>query len=127
VEYSLAVAAVDGDAGPMQYTDERVQDAVVQDLAARVQVLVDDSLPTGYALFPAVVELETVDGRSRRRRADLAHGDPSDPLTPSEIRDKFHGCAALALGEYQADAALAAVEGLPAATEVRSLVAALAC
>jgi 2-methylcitrate dehydratase PrpD len=125
VEYSLAVAAVDGDAGPAQYTYDRVADAAVQDLARRVEVVVDETLPTGYALFPAVVEIETTDGRTFRRRADLAHGDPSDPLTPKEIGHKFRSCAALVLGEAGADGALVAVEALPGAPDVTGLMAAL--
>jgi 2-methylcitrate dehydratase PrpD len=124
VEYTLAVAAVDGDAGPAQYTTDRVADEVVQELAARVEVREDESLPTGYALFPAVVTVESTDGVVRRRRADVARGDPSDPLTGDEIRQKFASCAVLALGNEQVARALAAVDALPTATDVRSLVSA---
>jgi 2-methylcitrate dehydratase PrpD len=126
VEYTLAVAAVDGDAGPAQYTPDRVADREVQDLAERVEVSVDDSLPTGYALFPAIVTVETLGGVIFSRRADHAHGEPSDPLTAAEVRRKFASCAAVVLEPTAVTAALAAVEALPSAGDVRELVPAWA-
>src|SRR4051812_43605003 len=42
VEYSVAVALVEGDAGVVQYGDDRLADAEVQDLSSRVAVVVDE-------------------------------------------------------------------------------------
>jgi 2-methylcitrate dehydratase PrpD len=97
VEYSLAVAAIDSDAGPAQYTTERVADPEVQRLSRSVTVVVDDDLPTGYALFPAEVTIETAHGGGHTQRHDIARGDPKQPFGPDEIIEKFRRCAAFVL------------------------------
>jgi 2-methylcitrate dehydratase PrpD len=125
VEYSLAVAAIDHAAGPAQYTPERVANETVQALARRVQVFVDDDLPTGYALFPAVVSLETSSGATVSMRVDLARGVPEKPFTANEIRAKFAACASFVLDEAAVTKALNAVEGLRDARDVGPLVRAL--
>lgn len=118
VEYTLAVAAIDRDAGPTQYTTERVADEAVQRLSRAVTVVVDDELPTGYALFPAIVTVNTVDGRSFTLRRDLAQGDPSLPFGADDIVRKFRGCAAFVLDDAGAARAEAAVLALRDADDV---------
>jgi 2-methylcitrate dehydratase PrpD len=125
VEYSLAVAALDGRGGPAQYTVERVADPAVQDLSRRVDVRVDPDLPVGYALFPAVVEIRTRTGRTLTRRVDYARGTPEAPLTDADIRGKFADCAAFVLDPPAARQAAIAVDGLlesrDVSVELRSL------
>jgi 2-methylcitrate dehydratase PrpD len=126
VEYSLAVAAIDRQGGPAQYTRERVADATVQDLAARVEVRVDDELPCGYALFPAIVEVRTTAGATFRSRVDHARGSPEAPLTDADMRAKLAQCAAIALAPDAAQRAIEATDGLLGASDVSAHVRLLA-
>jgi 2-methylcitrate dehydratase PrpD len=112
MEYSLAVALVDGDAGVLQYTDERLTDEEVQSLSARVTVSVDEELPVGYATFPAIVTLETTAGAEHTLRCDLARGNMSTAFSTDELDKKFVACASLQLDAAQAADALAAARGI---------------
>ena len=126
VEYSLAVSAIDRKGGPAQYTADRVADPAVQELSRRVAVRVDDELPSGYALFPAVVDVRTVGGAVVRRRVDHARGTPEHPMTTDDIRAKFRDCASFALDADAAERAAAAVEHLLRSPDVRTELRALA-
>jgi 2-methylcitrate dehydratase PrpD len=125
VEYSLAVAAIDQDAGLGQYTVERVMDPVVQRLSRSVVVHVDDELPTGYTLFPSIVTIEMRDGSSHTLRHDTARGDPQQPLDRQQILDKFRRCAAFVLDEQQVQRTHDAVLSLRHSPDVREAVAPL--
>ena len=112
VEYSLAVALTDGAAGPRQYTDERIADAGVQELAGRVAVLIDDDLTVGRTSFPAELTIETTDGRTLTAHVEEARGTPSLPLGTDEIVAKFRTCAEMALPAECAEQVLGRLLGL---------------
>jgi 2-methylcitrate dehydratase PrpD len=97
VEYSLAVALADGEAGIAQYTDERVADPALRKLAARVDVVVDAALAVDRTAFPATVTIETTDGRRLSATVDQARGTPELPLGTDELVAKFRSSAAGAL------------------------------
>jgi 2-methylcitrate dehydratase PrpD len=118
VEYSLAVALIDGDAGATQYTPERTADPVVQDLAARIVVETDDELPVGTATFPAVVTIETRSGESFTERRDTARGRAGDPLTWDDLEEKFRGNAACELTASAAEELLGQIRALPELDDV---------
>jgi 2-methylcitrate dehydratase PrpD len=121
VEYTLAVAALDGAAGPAQYSPGRVASAGVQELAGRVTVVVDPQLPTGYASFPSIVTVQTRDGASLEQRVDVARGEPGRPFTAAEIADKFRACAAAVLSPSETEQAISAVLSLGELSNAREL------
>jgi 2-methylcitrate dehydratase PrpD len=126
VEYSLAVALADGDAGVLQYGDDRIADPQVQDLSSRVEVVVDDGLAVGYSTFPAAVTIETTSGDRHSLQVDVARGNRSTPFTAEELDRKFLGCASLRLEPGQAEQALALARGIRELDDVGALVAAMA-
>jgi 2-methylcitrate dehydratase PrpD len=126
IEYSLAVAAIDRQGGPAQYTSARVSDPAVQDLAERVDVRVDDELPCGYALFPAIVEVRTTDGETVRLRVDHARGSPEAPLSDADMSAKLAQCATFALAPMAVERALGAIDGMLRADDLGARVRALA-
>jgi 2-methylcitrate dehydratase PrpD len=126
VEYSLAVAALDRAAGPAQYSEDRVGSDQVQELARRVEVVVDPALPTGYATFPSIVTVETRDGDRLERRVDVARGEPGRPFTCAEIAGKFRTCAETVLPAGQAEqvaSTVLALGELRSVTELGKLIA----
>jgi 2-methylcitrate dehydratase PrpD len=126
VQYSLAVAGLDGAAGPEQYADGRVQSHDVQELSARVQVAVDEALPTGYATFPSIVAVETRDGRRAERRVDVAIGEPGRPFSRAEMTAKFRTCAGSVLLAAPIDRITETVLALGDVGNVRDVAALLA-
>jgi 2-methylcitrate dehydratase PrpD len=103
VEYSLAVALADGEAGIAQYTDERIGDPALRELAGRVEVVVDETLAVGRTEFPATVAVETLDGRRLSATVDQARGTPELPLGTDELVTKFRSCATEALPAERLD------------------------
>jgi 2-methylcitrate dehydratase PrpD len=125
VEYSLAVAIADGDAGVPQYEDARLADPVVQDLSRRVDVFVDESLATSEgaatALSNSVVTVETVDGRVLEHRVP-----PHRPMSWAEIERKFRSNASVVLDREAAERALELARSLPALSNGSEIAAAFA-
>jgi 2-methylcitrate dehydratase PrpD len=125
VEYSLAVALVDGDAGVAQYTEERIADARVQDVSRRVEVTVDESLSAGEGaateLSNSIVTLETRAGQAFTRRVK-----PHRPMSWAESERKFRSCAATVMDERAAGSAFALARRLPELDDVAALARAFA-
>jgi 2-methylcitrate dehydratase PrpD len=125
VEYSLAVALTDGDAGVAQYTEERLADPTVQELSRRVEVYVDEALgadePAESAISNTVVAVETTGGATFERRVK-----PHRPLTWDELERKFRSCASVALDAGAAEQAFSLAAGLAELDDVGALARAFA-
>jgi 2-methylcitrate dehydratase PrpD len=95
VQHCLAVALVDGFAGLSQFTDERVQDPIVKDLARRVIHVTDPTVGlAGHMSWGAVVTVRLKDGRELANSVEVARGKwIGQPLTSEEIEAKFIDCA----------------------------------
>lgn len=120
LEYGLAAIALDGRAGIHQYSDEAVRRPEARALMARVRVV-----PVDGPLESRVV-LTLRDGARREGRANRAHGHPSDPLTQTEIVEKFHECAAAAASAAQRDLVVGLCARLETLADVRVLAGAVA-
>jgi kynurenine formamidase len=120
LQYSLAVALLDGDAGLAQYTDERVNEPRVQELSRRVEVVVNPDFPHEPA-FPSTVILETVDGRRFSETVDIPVGRPEHPMSWDDLSRKFRSCAAGVLPAAAAEHALSLARGLSSLANVAEL------
>ena len=93
--YSVAVALATGKAGIEEFSIEGINDSEISSLAKKVVVCSDDELT---ALFPnkcaAVVEVTTNDGICRTERIDVPKGEPENPLSDDELKEKFMSLAA---------------------------------
>lgn len=102
--FALAVAAVRGQVGVDEFTDETVADPVVQAMIPRTVVHQDEDL---YAKvtnsMPGRVTVRTKDGRSFVAEVLYPKGNPANPLTEDEFKDKFMDMAVRVLGHDQAD------------------------
>jgi 2-methylcitrate dehydratase len=102
--FALAVAAVRGKVGVDEFTDETVADPVIQALIPRTVVHQDSDL---YAKvtnsMPGRVTVRTKDGRELTDEVLYPKGNPSNPLTEDEFKEKFMDMAVRVLGDAQAD------------------------
>ena len=88
--YSVAIALVDGMAGIQQFSEPRIGDPRVLELAAKVEVRLDgelDALVPGKR--PAEVEIELADGRTCSARVDLPKGEPETAVDDAGLTAKF--------------------------------------
>jgi 2-methylcitrate dehydratase PrpD len=88
--YSLAVGLLNGKAGLYEFVPELINNAEVIELANKVSVHSDDEL-TG--LFPhkrgAAIVVTMNDGRVINNRVEIPKGEPENPVTDTELKDKF--------------------------------------
>jgi 2-methylcitrate dehydratase PrpD len=123
IPYCLAVAIIDRAVGFPQFTPERMADQAVRQLMARISVVADPELEPLYPeKFPAVLTIETTDGRVLRDEQYYPKGFPQDRLSDAELEEKFRTLAGQVLPPRQVDALAAAIWRLDALPDVRPLV-----
>ncbi len=99
--HSMAVAMIDGQALPAQFTDARALDAAVEALRNRIDFNEDPSL----SRRAAAVTLELIDGTIYTETIQHPTGTPGNPMSDAMVREKFHGLATAALGAEKAEKA----------------------
>jgi len=111
--WPIAAALVDGCVGPEQVSEARLGDPRIRDLAQRVDATVSPELERR---FPAetlcAIEIQMQDGTVFRSGVCGARGDPADPLSPGELRDKFRRLAEPVIGAERTARVEAALETL---------------
>jgi 2-methylcitrate dehydratase len=120
--YLVAVALLDGELTPRQFSDGRWLAADVVDLMNRIVIRSDPSwkakAPNG---FPCTVRLKTSDGRESRSEIAYANGHARNKMSKEQVIAKFRSCVDGRLSARQADAIIAAVYDLDALPSARDL------
>jgi 2-methylcitrate dehydratase PrpD len=98
IYHAAAVAALDGAAGPKQFTDERARADDVVALRDRIGVAVDETLPK----VAARVTIELVDGTMLEKTVPANKGTPQRPMSDSDIEAKFVALAEDVIGGSRA-------------------------
>ncbi len=101
------------------FTDEKVNQPKVQEALSKVQVICDDKIPEPGPYCPVSVDLK--DGQYFTFTATIAKGHPKNPMTESEVEEKFLGNAKCALTSRQAEELAALVRHLESVEDVRRL------
>lgn len=99
IPYGVAVACMYQECGMEAFTEQKVCDKELLKLVRKVKVREDVELT---ALVPekraAVVTVLLTGGREYSQRVDFPKGEPENPITKEEFREKFYqltGCAGL--------------------------------
>lgn len=91
IPYATAAGLLFGRAGLQEFSEEMVRNAQILDLTRKVVVTADEELSS---LFPgiqaAIVTIRTKDGETSDR-VDFPKGEPENPLTEQEFRDRYDG------------------------------------
>jgi 2-methylcitrate dehydratase len=94
--YVIAAALAERQVTPAQFTMEKIMDPMIRAQLRKVEVVADPEIEKVFpALQRVVVNITTTDGRTFSKQLDYPKGDPRNPLSDSEIEEKF---AALADG-----------------------------
>ena len=88
--YTAACAALFGDVSVAQFTDEKLADKNILNFAKKIEMVhtgeMDRYLPS---IFAAEVSIIMKDGCAFKRLTKFSKGDPENPMSVTEIRDKY--------------------------------------
>ena len=127
IEYCAAVALTDGEAGPGQFTSERIADPELVALARRARFTVDPEIEQLYPkTFPAKVAIRTRDGREFNTRVAGPKGSPQDPMDFDMVAGKFRQVTGGVIPPDAQDGIIQAVSSLDEMETMGALVAHLA-
>lgn len=92
--FGIATALVNGRGTVNEFREAHIGNPTILDLARRVTIHHDDELDRAYpARWPAWCEIALRDGRRLRADINTSKGDPENPVTPAEAREKFDALA----------------------------------
>jgi len=100
IPYALAVVSYEKKAFIEQFTEEKVNDPRIRNLASRVTVELDKGLDEEYIKTkkrPDLVEVQCKDGGVLRNQVYFPKGEVENPLTDEEIIEKFQNLSSMAI------------------------------
>jgi 2-methylcitrate dehydratase PrpD len=123
MSYAVAGALMFGEAGLSMLTEERIRDPRIHQFASKITIVADPDLEKLYpANRPATMEITMKDGRKFHDNIRYAKGDYRNPMTETELGQKFLDLANPALGEEKAKKALEMILHLEKLDSVQTLI-----
>src|SRR5262245_41147468 len=110
INYVVALGFLDGKLEIATFTDQKVNQPQVQQALSKVKVIADESIPEPGPYCPITVELKN--GTRHTYTARVAKGDPRNPMTEAEVKDKFTSNATTVLSENRARDIISTVQNL---------------
>jgi 2-methylcitrate dehydratase PrpD len=114
------------------FSDDNLRDERVTRLAKKVEVRMDPALdklypepPEGKGFRTAIVEVRLKDRSRISERVDYPKGDPANPVSWEEVKDKFRTQAQRVLNKRQIDDAIGLIEHVEDVDEIGSITAPL--
>lgn len=120
--YCLAIALIRGKVGLAEFSVESLTDPKIQKISERVKVMVDPEY-VNARLGCAKVTLRTADGEELTCRVDVPKGYPKNPLTRTELEEKFRGLASLVMQRERVTEIIQILNNLEELDEVGRLTA----
>ncbi|MFC1871358.1 MmgE/PrpD family protein [Chloroflexota bacterium] len=122
--YLTAIAIVDRQVGPDQYSPQKYQDPRVIELIDKMTFEADPELDR----FPAagISEITTKQGDVYKHRVEYPTGDPHNPMSDDELHRKFHSMAAKCMTEPQMQGIINTINRLDELEDIGELMAHLA-
>jgi len=122
--YVIAAALVDRQVTPTQFTMQKIMDPKIREQLQKIEVVADPEIERVFpALQRVIVHIHTRDGRSFSKQLDYPKGDPRNPLTDSEIEEKFGALAEGVLSGPAQNRVKEAIWGLEHVDSVSELMA----
>jgi len=125
LEYCLAAALVKGGLDLAQFTDEAVYELQVRQLMKRISLefepRLDEIAKDKGLINPSQVKVVLADGEEFTQTVEEAKGGPDDPMSWSEVSEKFSQCSRHILSAEQAERILNFIRQLEHVTNVTDL------
>jgi aconitate decarboxylase len=121
VQYTTAVALLDGEITVDSFNNERRFAPDVVALLPKVQLQFDDNIPNDFDQMHIDMTVTLTDGRMLKQRVDKLSGWVGSPLTREQRMKKFHSCARRVLTRDKTEQIVALVENLQQLRDVSEL------
>jgi 2-methylcitrate dehydratase len=122
--YCIAVAMLDGDCGPAQFTPEKLADPAVRELMARIELTTDPELTAAFPeSFGTAIKVTMRSGEIFESICRTPPGHPRNPLSDAQIEDKFRRLSAGLLDAGAANRAIAAIWDLDRCEDIGAFMA----
>lgn len=96
IPYSLAAGLMFGKAGLQEFSEETVRNAELLELTRKVHVVPDEELSKVFPeIQAAIVDIE-IGSETVTERVDFPKGEPENPLSDQEFRDRYNALMAYA-------------------------------
>lgn len=126
MEYCVAIALSEGNAGLQQFSDAKANETSIQDLMRKIRYVHPPEMGSSLAGMAGQLVVRLKDGRIRSAQVDAARGTPRNPLSVGELSAKFTDCAGRSLSAEGTKKTLHALMNLEHAADVCELVRGLA-
>ena len=127
VQYTTALALLDGEISVDSFTNERRFATDIVALLPRIELNIDDSIPADFDHMHVIVEVTTTDGRTLTSRVDKLSGWIGSPLSREQRLKKFYTCSRRVLKDGAANQVLEAVEKLETLDNINGVMDILRC
>ena len=121
--YNAAVAILERQVTPREFTEETLADERVRAMMAKVKIKAADE-ELAFAVGPgrgSIVEIRCQDGTTHEARVKAPRGDTANPFTQEEFLGKFRALTSPVLDPSQSDEILRAVDNLESIEDVTGL------
>lgn len=120
IDYCVAVALVHGSPRMTHFTDEALRDEEVMEMVDLINVSFDEPV-TDPESRPATVEVRLKDGSVLTKTVPFPKGHPRNPLSESELNDKFMYCSNEVLSSQAANRVVDMIRNLEQVRDVSDL------
>jgi aconitate decarboxylase len=127
VQYTTAVALLDGEITVDSFTNERRFAPDLVALLPKVKLTIDDAIPPDFDRMHVIVNVWLSDGRQLSKRVDKLAGWIGSPLTREQRLKKFFSCARRVIEESAARRVLELVERLDTLPDVSEIMDIVRC
>jgi 2-methylcitrate dehydratase PrpD len=108
--FGAAVAAIDGAAGLDQFTIEKIRSPKIREMMSKVVLVKNSRIEETYPReWPARVVIEAASGRRFEKFVRFPKGDPENPLTWDELKNKFRGLAGTSISAERCEEIIDAI------------------
>ncbi|MFQ5873096.1 MAG: MmgE/PrpD family protein [Dehalococcoidia bacterium] len=123
MQYCVAAALLDGKVDPATFDDEQVARRGVQSLSSKVSLVADPEQAQVVVESRGHVEVRVSmkDGQEYVERVSTARGSAENPLSWSELVDKYTSCARALLSSEQVERSIKLIESLEELPNVKEL------
>jgi 2-methylcitrate dehydratase PrpD len=121
-QYIMAVAAVERKLEWDDFLKDRRGEPEIGQIFERTRLVGAEELAGSPYHAPAIVEVQLKDGHVFREQVDIARGHRLNPMTRSELEEKFTGFSVPIVGEDRSEAIIEVINGLEALPDVRQLI-----
>jgi 2-methylcitrate dehydratase PrpD len=107
------------------YNDRNFNDPEVKEIMAKVQYGPDPSLDEDYeqskSVMSSIVEITVKDGKVFSKKLDYPKGDPENPASKEELREKFRHLATQVITPEAAEEVIDMIDRLERVQSMRDL------